>query len=285
MNRLTISTLGLALAAGSAMAQPNLVPNPGFETNTINFLPVFTDPGGVVANNRDPNTGAEGWNSFNNNPSNGTPGATQVNTFAHSGTKSMLVRFGATPDFEGTTSGSRYNNDPTPTVCRPYMSKIKWKAGDITVSGWYLIPAGNAIQSPGWASPKLEIFNPAIPFNALDPCDSRFFKAYEYSNEIFGDTGGTWQFFTKTITVADQTVTNVNDQPFEPAVGAEADVRFLVIMFKPFGGNQGDRVYWDDVSLTQNVPCYANCNGNTDAPLLTAADFTCFLSSFRAGCP
>jgi hypothetical protein len=30
---------------------------------------------------------------------------------------------------------------------------------------------------------------------------------------------------------------------------------------------------------------YANCNGNTDAPLLTAADFTCFLNKFRAGCP
>ncbi len=30
---------------------------------------------------------------------------------------------------------------------------------------------------------------------------------------------------------------------------------------------------------------YANCNGNTDAPTLTAADFTCFLNKFRAGCP
>jgi hypothetical protein len=31
--------------------------------------------------------------------------------------------------------------------------------------------------------------------------------------------------------------------------------------------------------------CYANCTGNTDAPLLTASDFTCFLNKFRAGCP
>jgi hypothetical protein len=30
---------------------------------------------------------------------------------------------------------------------------------------------------------------------------------------------------------------------------------------------------------------YANCDGNTSAPLLSAADFTCFLNSFRAGCP
>ncbi len=38
-------------------------------------------------------------------------------------------------------------------------------------------------------------------------------------------------------------------------------------------------------SLAIATPCYANCNGNTDAPLLTAADFTCFLNKFRAGDP
>jgi hypothetical protein len=30
---------------------------------------------------------------------------------------------------------------------------------------------------------------------------------------------------------------------------------------------------------------YANCDGSTSAPTLTAADFTCFLNAFRAGCP
>jgi len=29
----------------------------------------------------------------------------------------------------------------------------------------------------------------------------------------------------------------------------------------------------------------ANCDGSTGSPLLTAADFTCFLGKFRAGCP
>ncbi len=37
------------------------------------------------------------------------------------------------------------------------------------------------------------------------------------------------------------------------------------------------------INLNPPVPCYANCNGNTDSPLLTAADFTCFLNKFRAG--
>jgi hypothetical protein len=31
--------------------------------------------------------------------------------------------------------------------------------------------------------------------------------------------------------------------------------------------------------------CYANCDGSTTTPVLTAADFTCFLSKFRAGNP
>jgi hypothetical protein len=30
---------------------------------------------------------------------------------------------------------------------------------------------------------------------------------------------------------------------------------------------------------------YANCDGSTGSPTLTAADFVCFLSAFRAGCP
>jgi len=33
------------------------------------------------------------------------------------------------------------------------------------------------------------------------------------------------------------------------------------------------------------LPCYANCDGSTGSPLLSAADFVCFLAKFRAGCP
>jgi len=36
--------------------------------------------------------------------------------------------------------------------------------------------------------------------------------------------------------------------------------------------------------MTENG-CYANCDGSTGTPELTAADFVCFLGSFRAGCP
>ena len=30
--------------------------------------------------------------------------------------------------------------------------------------------------------------------------------------------------------------------------------------------------------------CYANCDGSTAAPVLTANDFQCFLNAFAAGC-
>jgi hypothetical protein len=33
------------------------------------------------------------------------------------------------------------------------------------------------------------------------------------------------------------------------------------------------------------VPCYANCDGSTTAPIVNVAGFACFLNSFAAGCP
>ena len=33
------------------------------------------------------------------------------------------------------------------------------------------------------------------------------------------------------------------------------------------------------------VPCYANCDNSTAAPVLNVLDFTCFLQKFAAGCP
>jgi hypothetical protein len=40
-----------------------------------------------------------------------------------------------------------------------------------------------------------------------------------------------------------------------------------------------------NVPLNVVLPCYANCDGSTSQPVLTASDFTCFLSRFRAGDP
>ena len=48
-------------------------------------------------------------------------------------------------------------------------------------------------------------------------------------------------------------------------------------------GSSGSRrraILWTGV-----LPCYANCDGSTSAPVLNVLDFTCFLQKFAAGCP
>jgi hypothetical protein len=37
------------------------------------------------------------------------------------------------------------------------------------------------------------------------------------------------------------------------------------------------------LTITYSPPCYANCDGSTGSPLLTANDFQCFLNKFAAG--
>ncbi len=51
-----------------------------------------------------------------------------------------------------------------------------------------------------------------------------------------------------------------------------------------FAGGAGDVSAWDNLvvaPVTQS--CYANCDGSTSAPLLTANDFQCFLNEYAAG--
>lgn len=48
-------------------------------------------------------------------------------------------------------------------------------------------------------------------------------------------------------------------------------------------GSCGSEVSRGVVALVN--PCYANCDGSTGTPVLSPADFACFLNKFRAGCP
>jgi hypothetical protein len=41
----------------------------------------------------------------------------------------------------------------------------------------------------------------------------------------------------------------------------------------------------DPAGLGVIIPCYANCDGSTTAPVLNVGDFTCFLQKYAAGCP
>jgi len=42
---------------------------------------------------------------------------------------------------------------------------------------------------------------------------------------------------------------------------------------------------WSITLVSSAQTCYANCDGSTTQPVLTAGDFSCFLNKFRAGCP
>jgi hypothetical protein len=78
-----------------------------------------------------------------------------------------------------------------------------------------------------------------------------------------------------------------------PSTGVQA-LLFLGAATAPAGANSTDYALTSGAAtftnnahssftLIASAPCYANCTGNTDAPLLSAADFTCFLQKFRAG--
>lgn len=270
MRTLTVAAV-LATLAGTAIAQPNQITNSSFEDNNI-----VPPPPPSTMPPRDSNTQANGWYRFND-------GSTATTAFARTGSRSMKLAFGATGDFEGAWNGARFNDDPNPDRRRPFAPLIRYKAGPVTVGGWYLIPDATPITDPGWISPKLEVFT-AVPFNPMDPGDPLFLQGFEYPDQIFGSTGGQWVQFQRTLQNSDF-ISNSNT----PAPGADIQVRFLVIMFRPGGGLPPvpDASYWDDVELRQSITlgCAANCDGSTTAPVLNALDFSCFLNRFRAGCP
>ncbi len=76
-----------------------------------------------------------------------------------------------------------------------------------------------------------------------------------------------------------QTATNVIDSSRNIQLGSTS-------------GSDSDDPTWveseapfDYACIPDPAECYANCDGSTGSPLLTAADFTCFLAKFRLGCP
>ena len=51
---------------------------------------------------------------------------------------------------------------------------------------------------------------------------------------------------------------------------------------EPFAPAVGPNLF---ITAVQNtVSCYANCDGSTSSPRLTANDFQCFLNAYAAGC-
>jgi beta-glucanase (GH16 family) len=81
--------------------------------------------------------------------------------------------------------------------------------------------------------------------------------------------------------------TDPTDVYIQSQIAADAPagtVRARMVLSHVQAANGGGAVQFDDATFTSNTSlCYANCDGSTTAPALTASDFTCFLSAFRAG--
>jgi len=63
-----------------------------------------------------------------------------------------------------------------------------------------------------------------------------------------------------------------------PGLGGRTTNFGIAPNFTTIAGNQ-----FATYTLALPSACYANCDGSTDSPTLTAADFTCFLTAFRSG--
>lgn len=69
------------------------------------------------------------------------------------------------------------------------------------------------------------------------------------------------------------------------AVAPAGTVRARVVLLHLQATSGAGAVQFDDASLIVTDACAANCDGSTSTPRLTPADFSCFLSNYRAGDP
>jgi len=69
--------------------------------------------------------------------------------------------------------------------------------------------------------------------------------------------------------------------PIPGTTGGTHQIQFAAATSGSTSAPLATNFYIDDVTLA--APCYANCDASTGSPLLTAADFSCFLTKFRAG--
>ena len=239
---------GLALAAGSAVAADgNLIYNPGFEEAGVGGAP-------------------QGWSGFNTNSGDyvdaGTPGA-----FVRSGSKSIRLR-PATGDitrFQGWTT-----NIFLPDGSDLFDPDYEYLGGDVTVSGYYLVPEGEMLANDLVAL-KLEF--------RREPPNFSIYTSFEFPVDA-SQTDGLWRYFEVTVTDADMLA--VGD--FPPYA---TSVTILPLRF--FGGDFASEaptgtIYWDDLCYVQGAQP-AGCNAaDLSEPfgILDLSDISAFVAAFVA---
>ena len=254
-----------ACTQASAQCPDNRVDNPSFEE---------IDP----ANSSLP----RGWGLFNTarlrTSSDGI-----LPFFARTGDNS--IEFPSGTDFSGVTTDVL--NPQTHEFNNPLY---EWQGGDVTVSGWYLIPASDPLVGAA-SGIKLEFRRENLSI----------FTSFEVLN-ISGDTNGEWVEFSFTVTDEDLL-------PFEMFPPFPVKVTVLPLRFGSAAST--GTIFWDDICLVQQAdePCLADTNNdgmvtpgdfgawvaafNASAPecdqngdgMCTAADFGAWVANYNAGCP
>ncbi len=265
--RFILSAVAAMALAAPALAQTNLLYNPGFEI-------VGAPPSA---------TGPQGWRGFN---------FSRYRTM-DDGLGPILVRTGIasielasgtgpTNDFGGYTTDV-FN----PDTLMYFNPPIEFPGGDVTVSGWYAIPTDQPLTGAN-AGIKLEFRRE----------NSSVFMPVEHLT-INGHTGGEWLQMQFTVTNAEL------EAVFQQFPPGPTMVSVLPIRFG--SSTATGTIFWDDLSLTQAAacPCDWNQSGtlnsqdffdfltsffadsadfNTDG-LTNSQDFFDFLTCFFAGCP
>jgi len=244
-------TIGMLMAInGNALGNDGLglLTNPGFEDPNPAFpsLPF-------------------GWGSFNVNSGDyvdiNDPGA-----FVHSGNKSIRLRpaDGESTRFQGFTTNI-FRPDGSDLFDPDYV----YLGGDVTVSGFYLVPDGDVLQDTVVGA-KLEF--------RREPPNFSIWASFEFSFPN-NTTGGAWMPFSFTVT--DAQIAAVGDFPPDPT-------SVTILPFRFFGGEFGGgtsptgTVYIDDLCVVQDFGG-GGCNAADLADPFGTLDFfdvSAFLGAF-----
>lgn len=218
LTRLTAATLGLAALATPTLGQ-NLIYNPSFEE--LNVL------------------GPVGWRAFNSaRYRTTTDGLTPAVTPRTGDVCIELVG-------DGSTDFSAFTTDVfDPIEADFYNPDLEVPSGDVTVTGWYMIPADRPLTDA--AGIKLEFRRE----------NSSIWQAIE-TRTITGHTNGEWVQFSVTIPAGDLDPANQGGDP-------PTQVSVLPLFFSP-GGVETGTIFWDDFELTQGEPpCILEGDLNND---------------------
>ncbi len=233
--------------------ETDLLTNPGFETSNPAFpsLPL-------------------GWTGFNVESDDyvdiNDPGA-----FVRTGNKSIRLEpsSGTSDRFKG-WSTNLFRPDGSDLYDPDYV----YLGGDVTVSGYYLVPSGEVIQDT-IVGVKLEF--------RREPPNFSIWSAFEFAFPE-NSTGGEWMPFSFTVT--DEQILAVGDFPPEPT-------SVTVLPFRFFGGDFGPgtdptgTVFVDDLCIVQDM----GGDGCSDADLaepfgaLNFLDVSEFLNAFSMQSP